>query len=218
MTQSTSRLWVCLNNAEGRKEEGWQKPTFYSAWLSHQDLLSKSLHWRLYKHHTTSGATSAGPLGVLWESTMSDFISTSGTFLVCQRWYQMCSFVKWFVFNWNIIASQCCVRFCCIAMWISYVVVQLLSLVGLFSTPWTAACQASLSFSISGSLLIFTTIEPAMLSNHLILCSPTSPPALNLSQHQGLFQWDGSFHQVAKILELQLQHQSFQWIFKVDLL
>ena len=42
--------------------------------------------------------------------------------------------------------------------------------------------------------------------------------AFNLSQHQGLFQWVGSLHQVAKILELQLQHQSFQWIFRVDFL
>ena len=47
------------------------------------------------------------------------------------------------------------------------------------------------------------------------LSSP-SPPAPNLSQHQGLFQWVGSSHQVAKVLELQLQHQSFQWIFRVD--
>ena len=45
--------------------------------------------------------------------------------------------------------------------------------------------------------------------------SPPSPPAFNLSQPQGLFQWVGSSHQVAKVLELQLQHQSFQWIFKV---
>ena len=42
--------------------------------------------------------------------------------------------------------------------------------------------------------------------------SPPSPSALNLSQHQGLFQWVSSSHQVAKVLELQLQHQSFQWI------
>ena len=42
------------------------------------------------------------------------------------------------------------------------------------------------------------------------LSSP-SPPALNLSQHQGLFQWVNSWHQVAKVLEFQLQHQSFQW-------
>ena len=39
-----------------------------------------------------------------------------------------------------------------------------------------------------------------------------SPPALNLSQHQGLFQWVGSLHQVVRVLELQLQHQSFQWM------
>ena len=46
------------------------------------------------------------------------------------------------------------------------------------------------------------------------LSSPSSP-ALNLSQHQGLFPRVGSWHQVAKVLELQLQHQSFQWIFRV---
>ena len=54
-------------------------------------------------------------------------------------------------------------------------------------------------------------------SNHLILCHPP-PPAFSLSQHQGLFQWVGSSHQVAKVLELQLQHQSFQWIFRTEFL
>ena len=49
------------------------------------------------------------------------------------------------------------------------------------------------------------------------LSSP-SPPALNLSQHQGLFQWVSSWHQVAKVLEFQLQHQSFQWTPGTDLL
>ena len=48
--------------------------------------------------------------------------------------------------------------------------------------------------------------------------SPPSPPALNLSHHQGLFQWVSSSHQVAKGLEFQLQHQSFQWIFRTDFL
>ena len=46
--------------------------------------------------------------------------------------------------------------------------------------------------------------------------SSTSLPAFNLSQHQGLFQWVSSLHQVAKVLEFQLQHQSFQWIFRTD--
>ena len=49
------------------------------------------------------------------------------------------------------------------------------------------------------------------------LSSP-SPPSLNLSQHQGLFKWVSSSHQVPKVLEFQLQHQSFQWIFRTDFL
>ena len=49
------------------------------------------------------------------------------------------------------------------------------------------------------------------------LSSP-SPPALSLSQHQGLFKWVSSSHQVAKVLELQLQYQSCQWIFRVEFL
>ena len=86
------------------------------------------------------------------------------------------------------------------------VVVQLLSCVWFFATPWTAALQASVSFTISWSLLKLLSIELVMLSHPL---SPPSLPVLNLSQHQGLFQWVGSLHQVAKVLELQLQHQSF---------
>ena len=49
------------------------------------------------------------------------------------------------------------------------------------------------------------------------LSSPSSP-ALNLSQHQGLFKWVSSSYQVAKVLEFQLQHQSFQWTFRTDFL
>ena len=45
-----------------------------------------------------------------------------------------------------------------------------------------------------------------------------SPPTFNLSQHQGLFQWVSSLHQVAKVLELQLKHQSFQWTPKTGIL
>ena len=59
------------------------------------------------------------------------------------------------------------------------------------------------------------SIELVMPSNHLILSSPSSP-AFNLCQNQGLFQWVTSSHQVAKVLELQLQHQSFQWTPRTD--
>ena len=79
----------------------------------------------------------------------------------------------------------------------------------LFATPWTAAHQASLSITNSQSLLKLMSIQLVMPSNHLILSSPF-PLAFNLSQHQGLFKSVSSLHQVAKVLELQLQHQSFQ--------
>ena len=49
------------------------------------------------------------------------------------------------------------------------------------------------------------------------LSSP-SPPAVSLSQHQGLFKWVSSLPLVVKVSEFQLQHQSFQWIFKTDFL
>ena len=48
--------------------------------------------------------------------------------------------------------------------------------------------------------------------------SSPSPPAFSLSQHQGLFKWVSCLHQVTKVLELQLQHQSLQWIFRVSFL
>ena len=48
--------------------------------------------------------------------------------------------------------------------------------------------------------------------------SSRSPPAFNLSQHKGLFRWVSCLHQVAKVLEFQLQHQSFQWTPRTDLL
>ena len=179
--------------------------------------------------------------------------------------------------------------------------VQSLSRIQFCVTPWTAACQASLSITNSWSLIKLTSIELVIPSNHLILCCPlflpyfrlffvtttisythlevihsifipllifmefiaysvqfscsvmsdslwplesqhtrppcpsptpeftqihvhwvgdaiepshplssASPPDLNLSQHQSLFQWVSSLHQVAKVLEFQLQHQSFQ--------
>ena len=55
-------------------------------------------------------------------------------------------------------------------------------------------------------------IEMVMPSSHFILYSPL---LLNLSQHWGLFQWVSSSHQMAKVLELQLQHLSVQWVFRV---
>ena len=59
-------------------------------------------------------------------------------------------------------------------------------------------------------------VGDALQPSHPLL-SP-SFPTFNVSQHQGLFQWVSSSHQLAKVLEFQLQHQSFQWIFRTDYL
>ena len=80
--------------------------------------------------------------------------------------------------------------------------------------------------SMPGLPVLHQLPEPAQTHVHWVsdaiqpshpLSSP-SPPAFNLSQHQGLFQWISSSKQVAKVLEFQLQHQSFQWIFRTDFL
>ena len=96
--------------------------------------------------------------------------------------------------------------------------VKLLSRVWLFVTPWIAAHQASLFSTNSRSLPKLMPIELVMPSSPSHLLSSPSPPALNPSQHQGLFQWINSSNEVAKILKLQLQHQSFQWTPRTDLL
>ena len=82
---------------------------------------------------------------------------------------------------------------------------QSLSQVRFFATPWTAALQSSLSFTISQSSLKLMSIESVMPSKPSCPLSPSTPPALNLSQHQSLFQWVGSSYQVAKVLKLQDQ-------------
>ena len=93
----------------------------------------------------------------------------------------------------------------------------LLFVVSNSATPWTAARQASLS--ITNSQLTQAHVHwvgDAIQPSHPL--SSPSPPTFNLSQHQGLFQWVSSSHQVAKVLEFQLQHQPFQWTPRTDLL
>ena len=73
-------------------------------------------------------------------------------------------------------------------LYMAYSSVQLLSHVLFFVTPWTAACQASLSITNSWILFKLMSIESVVSSNHLILCYPLLLLPFNLSQHQGLFK------------------------------
>ena len=87
---------------------------------------------------------------------------------------------------------------------------------------WPTLCD-SMDCSMLGIPVFHHFLELAQTHAHWVsdaiqpshpLWSP-SPPAFNLSQHQGLFKWVSSSHQVAKVLKLQFQHQSFQWIFRI---
>ena len=91
--------------------------------------------------------------------------------------------------------------------------VQLLSCVQLFLTPWTAACQASLSITKFTQTYVHWVSDTIQPSHPL---SFPSPPALSLSQHQCRFQGVCFSHQVAKVSELQ--RQNFHWKFRVDFL
>ena len=92
----------------------------------------------------------------------------------------------------------------------SFSSVHSLSHVRLFATLWTTACQIPGHHQLPESTQTHVHRVSDAIQPSQPLSSP-SPPALNLSQHQVLFKWVSSSHQVAKVLEFQLQHQSFQW-------
>ena len=87
--------------------------------------------------------------------------------------------------------------------------------VQLFVTLRTVARQAS----VAHHLLKFAQVQVRGISDAIRPSYPLthSSPTLDLSQHQGLFQRVGFSHQMIKILEVQLQHQSFKRVFRVDL-
>ena len=95
------------------------------------------------------------------------------------------------------------------------------SLVAQCLTPWDPMNRSMPGLPDHHQFLEFTQthahwVTDAIQQSHPL--SSVSPPAVNLSQPQGLFKWVSSLHQVAKVLEFQLQHQSFPWIFRTDFL
>ena len=107
----------------------------------------------------------------------------------------------------------------CSSIWWKISSVKSLSHVWLSVTPWTAGSTPGFPVHHQLPELAQSQVHwvcVAIQKSHPLL-SPF-PPIFNLSQHQGLFKWVSASHQVAKVLELQLQHQSFQWIFRTDFL
>ena len=95
--------------------------------------------------------------------------------------------------------------------------VQSISRVRLFVTSWTAARQASLSITKSQSLLKLMSIE-SVISNHLFLCHPLLLLPSIFPSIRVFYKESALCIRWAKVLEFQLQHQFFQWIFRVDFL
>ena len=99
----------------------------------------------------------------------------------------------------------CLFKCCCLVTKLCLILFDLMDC----SMPGSFVLHYLLEFAKIHVFWVSDVISPS----HLLPSS--SLPVLSLSQHRGLFQWVSSLHQVAKVLELQLQQQSFQWIFRV---
>ena len=135
------------------------------------------------------------------------------------RWFSV-SFLSSFNFflrNWSIVDLQCCVSLRCIAEWSSHTLyLSLLSSRSVVSDSlWPHGLLHARPPRPSPTPGAYSNSCPSSQWCHPTTSS-SAPPAFSLSQHQGLFQWVSSSHQVPEVLELQLQHQSFQWVFRVD--
>ena len=168
----------------------------------------------------------------------------STIFIFCFFFFVNVKILFWFFWFWKQVVMEILMK-CCL-FWSSCIIFCYLVTRGkrknrAFYTLVTAlcgSCSGSVSkwgpalfnlrdYRMAGLPVLHYLLEIAQTHVHWVSdaiwpshpVSPPSPIALNLSQHQGLFQClSPVWHQVAKVLELQLQHQSFQWVFRVDFL
>ena len=158
-------------------------------------IMAKFINWTTHSYMPTCIQRKRDPEGFQWPTTSPCIMSQLGSII---KWNKNARDIGIIIYILQLSSvAQSCLTLC---------------------DPWTAARQASLSITNSRS---FTQthvhwVGDAIQPSHPLL-SP-SPPAFNLPQHQGLFQWVSSSHQVAKVLKFQLQHQFFQWTFRADFL
>ena len=134
------------------------------------------------------------------------------------EWYCLCVLILHNFYHFYLLSR----KYWCNYFWTAY-------LYGNFCCPFTQSCLTlcnPMNCSTPGFPVLHHLPEFAQTHFHWVsdaiqpfhLLPPPSLPPLNVSQHQSLFQWVSSSYRVAKVLEIQLQHQSFQWTFRVDLL
>ena len=119
------------------------------------------------------------------------------------------------------LSPKVCYLYLCLFCCLMYRVIQFSSVAQLCLTLWNPMDCSAPGLPVHHQLPEFTQtyvcqVGDAMQPSHPL--SSPSPPAFNLSQHQSLFKWVSSSHQVAKVLEFQPQHQFFKWIFRTDFL
>ena len=135
-----------------------------------------------------------------------------------RAYFVMSISMKWFFQSWLCVLFIIFHIYIFMCVCVCVVAVYSLSCFLLFATPWTEAHQASLSLPISQSLPTFVSIESVMWSTCLILCYHLLLLVLVFPSIEAFFTESALAIRWPKVLELQLQHQSFQWIFRVDFL
>ena len=153
-------------------------------------------------------------------SVMGKSIRTESRLVIAWGWGHVrevggaCSWIQHFFWEW----------------WVCSKIVMVLTQLSEYTQSVSSVAQSCLTLchpmncSMPGlpvhhKLLEFTHTHAHQVGDAIQPSHPLSSPSLpapNPSQHQGLFQWVNSSHEVAKVLEFQLQHQSFQWTFRID--
>ena len=180
---------LMLGNIEGRRRRGQQRMRWLDGIIDSMDMGLSKL-WEMVKDREAWRATLHGAAKIrTWLSNWTEL----NWFFYQRKEFSYSKITEWLI------------------LWYGFVFVEYQLCLAL-GTP---------GFPVNHRLPELTQthvhrVGDAIQPSHSLL-SP-SPPTFSLSQHQGLFQWTGSSHQVAKVLALQLQNQSFQWIFRTDFL
>ena len=239
---SFRRLPVCKPRCALGNVEGWDG-TAVRIWAT---MLSCSVMSQLFARPWTVACQAPLSIGVLqarileWPAMPSsrgssqprDRIQVSHVnrqILYCLSHQGSPRILEWVAYPFSRASSQprnrtgvSCIAGGFFTSWASREARGLLSSVPSLSRVWL--CNP-MNCSMPGFPVHYQLLKPPQTHVHRVsddiqpshpLSSPS--PTFNLSQHQGLFQWVCSSHQVARVLEFQLQHQSFQWIFRTDFL